>query len=105
MKHVPLKEEKEYLALDAQIKNLEKQRARYKAQFAAYYEKGYCFTLLTPTAPEKFSPPWKNLCMELLAQFMTPPQRKSWMRKLIIRFPRKPTAPSFRPRATEKVEA
>lgn len=96
-KYVPVAVEKEFIKLDTQISKLELEHKKVKLKLLSYYEKGYSFSLIKPTDTSAgvFSPPWKKLCLELIAKFMTLPQQKAWMKGLLKRFPKTERAPAF----------
>jgi hypothetical protein len=96
-KTVPIKDEKEFIQLDTQMDELKLLHKKAKLKLLKYYEKGYSFSLIEPsdTSAGVFAPPWKKLCLELIAKFMTVPQQKQWMKGIIKRFPKTERAPTF----------
>jgi len=99
IKFVPISEEKAFLSLLEQDKVLKNKLATTKEKMRAYSRKGYTFRLIRvdDNTAGTFSPPWKQLCMELVAQFMTAKTAKLWMKSVIKRFPRTKREAAVRP--------
>jgi hypothetical protein len=97
MKMVPIEKERAYIKLTERLESLSAEHTKLKKEMLTYNEKGYGFELLkfSDTSSGVFSPPWKQLCLELLKRFMKPKQRTEWLLNLRKRFKPREKSPTI----------